>query len=291
MRGRSNGVKNYKNEKLLDLLEAHLPTGGEQWRKVAELYKLAAEEEVVRDPLDIKHHFMKKLCNSGQKPTGTKTLTSLQQRALQIFSQMQAREAAITVGCGEGDWNLAEEEEEADEEDEREEDDDNDETVSSPQAAKRQRTSSTASVSSAITPTISPPTMQKSKNVKVYNQNSKRAGTAAIIKDLVGVIKEGNEQQQMMELLKLQQEQMKAMYERDRARERAERERERKLSRMLQEMRSLVAHGNQCVPAFDRWEGGMRGVQHRSDYGSSYDGDVIGVGDMATQDINDEESD
>lgn len=98
--------------------------------------------------------------------------------------------------------------------------------VSSPSpinTAKRQRTSSdcTDSISSMSTMRFH---AQKSKNVKVYNANSKRAGTAGVMKELVEVLKEGNAQQQksdearqMLDMLRLQFE----MREKDRERERS----------------------------------------------------------------------
>ena len=76
MPGRTSGIKNYKNDKkLLDLVEAHLPTGGFQWQRIAQLYRIAAQEDVERDPSDLKNHFLKKLCNNGQKPTGRRKST------------------------------------------------------------------------------------------------------------------------------------------------------------------------------------------------------------------------
>ena len=47
--GRISGVKNYRNDKFLDILEVHLPTGAEQWKRVADLYHRAPQATAAAD--------------------------------------------------------------------------------------------------------------------------------------------------------------------------------------------------------------------------------------------------
>jgi hypothetical protein len=250
MPGRGTGVKNYKNDKLMDILEVHLPTGADQWKNVAKLYKISSGEEFERDYADIKKHFYTRLCNNGAKPTGSKTLTPSQDRALKIFVAMQRKESACTVAEEEDDLNFAEEEgdEEADEEVSDEEIENTVEFAASPPAPPSKRPkigmSSSSSISTGTSPIPIPPP-QKSKNVKIYNSNSKRAGTMGVMKEMVEVMRDNGANQQMLQFMQLQQQQLDRL---ERDRERADKERGEFMAMIAQ----LIGMPNQRLPAFDR---------------------------------------
>ena len=50
-------MPNYKNEVLINLVEAVLPTGAMMWVIVADRYQVASGEVSVREGQDIKRHF------------------------------------------------------------------------------------------------------------------------------------------------------------------------------------------------------------------------------------------
>jgi TATA-binding protein-associated factor Taf7 len=285
MPGRTNGAKNYKNDKLLDILSLELPTGAYQWKKVAEQYKLASGEDIERDPTDIKSHFLKKLCNNGQKPTGVKTLTPIQDKAVKIYAAMQRKEAAGTYAVDNEDEVFYAEEEEQEEEEEEIEDANEEEFEMSPSSAggpvaKRPKllpnNSSSSSSSVIASPTGSTVSNQKSKNVKVYNANSKRAGAAGAMKDLVQVLRDNGAQQQFNMLFQAQQQQLdraerdRERYEKERERYEQERERQqrenRRLMSIIEELRTMIPT-RQKQPAADNY-------------------DLISVANMPTQDFN-----
>lgn len=66
---KKTGVKNYRNDILIDMIESIKPSGAEAWKQVAVLYQNATNEAELRDSDDIKRHWTQKLCN-GFRPTG-----------------------------------------------------------------------------------------------------------------------------------------------------------------------------------------------------------------------------
>lgn len=64
------GVKNYRNDLLIGVIDAIKPTGSESWKQVAVLYQDASKEAETRDFEDIKRYWTQKLCNGFKKPTG-----------------------------------------------------------------------------------------------------------------------------------------------------------------------------------------------------------------------------
>ena len=69
-RGRAAGIKNYKNDVLIPIIERLLPQGTEGWRQVATAYHSASRESDVRDAEALRDNWVKKLCNNFKKPTG-----------------------------------------------------------------------------------------------------------------------------------------------------------------------------------------------------------------------------
>jgi hypothetical protein len=61
--GRTRGVKNYKNEILINIIAGILPNGLYGWDQVAAAYMTSAKEEILRDTDDLKRHWVKTLCN------------------------------------------------------------------------------------------------------------------------------------------------------------------------------------------------------------------------------------
>jgi hypothetical protein len=71
-KGRGVEVPNYKNDLLINVIEAILPDGAMQWQLVATRHKEVSGEAELRDCHDLKRHFTtsKSLCDNGKKVTG-----------------------------------------------------------------------------------------------------------------------------------------------------------------------------------------------------------------------------
>ena len=68
--GRAAGIPNYKNDKLIPIMNRILPRGDEEWKQVAILYKEASGESILRTVDSLQGNW-KKLCNGFKKPTGS----------------------------------------------------------------------------------------------------------------------------------------------------------------------------------------------------------------------------
>jgi hypothetical protein len=68
--GHAAGIPNYKNDKLIPIMNRILPRGNEEWKQVAILYKEASGESILRTVDSIQGNW-KKLCNGFKKPTGS----------------------------------------------------------------------------------------------------------------------------------------------------------------------------------------------------------------------------
>ena len=64
------GMRNYKNDVLIPIIEWFLPQGTEGWRQVATAYHTASQEKDIRDADALCDNWVKKLCNNFKKPTG-----------------------------------------------------------------------------------------------------------------------------------------------------------------------------------------------------------------------------
>ena len=99
-KGRSAGVPNYKNEILINVVEAILPDGALGWTKVAQRYQEASGEKELRDSHDIKRHFTthKSLCDSGKKVTGSSAPTPSVARCQAIWQKILRQSSAKNCG-------------------------------------------------------------------------------------------------------------------------------------------------------------------------------------------------
>ena len=70
VKGKKHGTPNYKNDMLLNVIEAILPAGSEQWKTVASRYQIISGESTVRNHDDIRRYYMAKLCKNCKRQTG-----------------------------------------------------------------------------------------------------------------------------------------------------------------------------------------------------------------------------
>jgi hypothetical protein len=68
---RSKGKVNYKVDMLIMVVEEMLPNVAQAWQEIAVLYQSRSGEMVLRDPNDVKRHWVDKCCNKFKKPSGT----------------------------------------------------------------------------------------------------------------------------------------------------------------------------------------------------------------------------
>ena len=60
----------YNNRILIPIVKEILPNGSEAWHLVAAAYKEQSGEKSLRSEDDLKHNWIRKLCNNMKKPTG-----------------------------------------------------------------------------------------------------------------------------------------------------------------------------------------------------------------------------
>ena len=70
-KGTRKGKPNYKNGVLLKVIRSILPASKSGWEEVASDYRIATKEDDLRGYEDIKRHFIKKMCDSNKKVTGS----------------------------------------------------------------------------------------------------------------------------------------------------------------------------------------------------------------------------
>ena len=115
-RGRAAGIRNYRNDLLIPIVEGILPQGAEGWRLVAASYKTASREPDLRDHDALRENWVKKLCNNFKKPTGrTGENGDRIARCIEIERRIQAAANAAILGVSSA---------ESEHEDEDEDDDD-----------------------------------------------------------------------------------------------------------------------------------------------------------------------
>jgi hypothetical protein len=59
----------YNDSKLLSLIKNYLPSGSEDWKRIAMEYQNVTKEDKLRDYSDVKRYFIEKLCNKNKKGT------------------------------------------------------------------------------------------------------------------------------------------------------------------------------------------------------------------------------
>ena len=69
-KGKKTGTSNYKNDMLLNVIEAILPAGAEGWKIIASRFQIVSGEATLRFNDDIRRHFFTKLCKNGKRQTG-----------------------------------------------------------------------------------------------------------------------------------------------------------------------------------------------------------------------------
>ena len=133
-KGRSAGVPNYKNDLLINVIEAILPDGPLQWRTVATRYKEASGEADERDPHDLKRHFTtsKNMCDNGKKKTGSSAPKPTVARCQEIWRKMLAKSSATNCGGNPSDSETSDSDKEIEDSTQFEEDDANDAFDSAP---------------------------------------------------------------------------------------------------------------------------------------------------------------
>ena len=133
-KGRSAGVPNYKNDLLVNVIEAILPDGPLQWRTVATRYKEASGEADERDPHDLKRHFTtsKNMCDNGKKKTGSSAPKPTVARCQEIWRKMLAKSSATNCGGNPSDSETSDSDKEIEDSTQFEEDDANDAFDSAP---------------------------------------------------------------------------------------------------------------------------------------------------------------
>lgn len=101
-KGRAVGVPNYKNDVLINVVEAVLPDGALQWAIVAQRYQESSGERELRDSHDIKRHFTthKNLCDNGKKVTGSSAPKPQVARCQDIWQKILRKSAASNCGGG-----------------------------------------------------------------------------------------------------------------------------------------------------------------------------------------------
>ena len=99
-KGRAVGVPNYKNELLINVVEAVLPNCAALWAIVAKRYQEASGELNLRDSQDIRRHFQthRSLCNNGRKITGSAAPQPSVARCQSIWRKILAKSAALSAG-------------------------------------------------------------------------------------------------------------------------------------------------------------------------------------------------
>ena len=101
-KGKRAGTPNYKNDLLLNVVEAVLPAGAEQWKIVAQRYQQSSGESFLRFYDDVRRHFNDKLCKKNQRQTG------LNNKSAPLLHVARAQEIQRKILINEATMNLGE---------------------------------------------------------------------------------------------------------------------------------------------------------------------------------------
>jgi hypothetical protein len=96
--GRKVGAKSYDKAKLLNIIEAVLPSGSFGWSEVCTKYQQASGETIDRDWTAVKRYFIDKLCDNNKKPTGKSSPTPEVARAQKIYNKILESAGAGNLG-------------------------------------------------------------------------------------------------------------------------------------------------------------------------------------------------
>ena len=90
---------NYKTEILLRIVSRIQPASAAEWKRVAVDYKIDSHEVEERDGVDIKRHFIEKMCNRNKKVTGEASpKNALVKEAQRLYGLILKKEGAVDYG-------------------------------------------------------------------------------------------------------------------------------------------------------------------------------------------------
>ena len=98
-KGTRKGKPNYKSSILLKVVRSILPASKLGWEEVAEDYKLSTKEEDLRGYEDVKRHFIKKMCDSNKKVTGSSAPHTAVLAAQKVYQEILEKEGGGDYGA------------------------------------------------------------------------------------------------------------------------------------------------------------------------------------------------
>ena len=98
-KGTRKGKPNYKSSTLLKVIRSVLPASKAEWEEVANDYRIAANEEDERGYEDVKRHFIKKMCDSNKKVTGSSAPAAAVLSAQTVYQQILEKEGGGDYGA------------------------------------------------------------------------------------------------------------------------------------------------------------------------------------------------
>lgn len=102
--GRKSGVRNYKNEILIRIIDKERPIGNNMWERVANRYQEESGDADIHEVKDLKDHWIRKLCNNFKKPTGkTGENGDRINQCIEIERAMQLQQEAAVLGASSGE--------------------------------------------------------------------------------------------------------------------------------------------------------------------------------------------
>jgi hypothetical protein len=169
---------------------------------VAERYQEASGETLLRDGLDLRRHFIQKLCNRGIKPTGNAgEKNGVTKRAQEIYESILVKESVANFGASDDDA-----EDDFQEGDEEEDQEDN---MRAPIPAEFDLTAEEPDVEQGTSNKRknNPIVAEKSKNSKNKKKSdSKRANLAKTMDNVMTSMQESAQTRMMMTMMQMQQD-------------------------------------------------------------------------------------
>ena len=194
---------------LLDVIEAILPAGAEQWKIVAQRYQIISGEVVLRDYDDIKRHFVNKLCKKNQRQTG------LNNKSGPLPQVAKAQEIQRKILINESTMNLGgDNENDEDDDDDDDDDDDCDDDCFQAETLAPTITDNATPLTDLATSDGNPKKKikvedgQKTKNSKPSNNNP-RGGIAGTIAGIASSIEKDRSMNMYLDFQKQLREQQK----------------------------------------------------------------------------------
>ena len=98
-KGTRKGKPNYKSQTLLKAIRSILPASKAEWEEVARDYQMVTKEEDERGYEDVKRHFIKKMCDSNKKVTGSSGPAALILASQKVYQEILEKEEEATTGA------------------------------------------------------------------------------------------------------------------------------------------------------------------------------------------------